>query len=389
MRAQVKELFSNYGEVFALWWDGCEHSPEELESAKTHAMVRKLQPQVLINNRAGLAEDIATPEQRIPPTGVVDAEGRPVVWEACITMTSHWWGYDRHETEFKSSETLIRMLVDIVSKGGNLLLNIGPKPDGTIQREFADRLRAIGRWLDSHGEAIYGTTASPFNLLPFYGRVTTKGSRLYVHIFEWPAEREVRLPGLASEVQRAWLVAKGKPAVECRREGKDWVIALPDRPPDRVVSVIGVDLDGPPQVEPLVIGPNEKQVIELPALYGQLDGPPGQRIRYETADGVIHAGNWIRAQDTIAWGFQCPKTGTYKLRLEYSVDKGEGGSECAAVVNDIELAFKTATTNGEFRTKTIGEVKLRKGDNSLVVKVVSLKSAAAMALRRAVLKPAK
>jgi alpha-L-fucosidase len=204
MRRQIKEIVTQ-GQPFVLWYDG------------------------------GWMNTI-TPEQRIPPTGIVDEDGNPAAWEACITMTGHWWGYDKEETAYKSSEYLIRMLVDIVSKGGNLLLNVGPKADGTIQREFVQRLEAIGKWMDKYSEAIYGTTASPFNLLPFYGRVTTKGDRLYVHVFEWPGDLTLRLPGLKNAVKRVSLVQKGRPRLAFERDGDDLVITLPKKAPDKVAG---------------------------------------------------------------------------------------------------------------------------------------------------------
>lgn len=390
MRAQIKELLTGYGDIFVLWYDGgWEGTAEELDSATTNAMARRLQPDILINNRSQLPEDLQTPEQRIPPTGLVDDDGNPVLWEACMTMTSHWWGYDKHETNFKSPEFLIRMLVDIVSKGGNLLLNVGPRPDGTIQKEFVDRLKAIGNWMDRHGEAIYGTTASPFNLLPFHGRVTTKGERLYAHVFDWPADGVLRLPGLGNEIKRAWVLEKGRPKLECERDGDDWLIRLPAKAPDKIASVIGVDLDGPPQVEPFVIAPDEKGVIDLPALHGLLDGTHGQRIRYETQEGIVHAGNWIRTPDTITWEFTVPKGGAYKLMLEYALPAGQGGSECAAVVNGKETPFKTTATGGEFKRKTVGEVRLKKGVNTLQIKADAIKKEKVMDLRGATLQAVK
>ncbi len=412
MRQHLKQLLTEYRPApFVLWYDGgWMNKPEELGGAETNAMARRLKPDILINDRHFTQEDLVTPEQRIPPTGMLDEEGKPVLWEACITMTSHWWGYDRHERAYKSSEFLIRMLVDIVSKGGNLLLNIGPKPDGTIQKEFVDRLEAIGRWMDKYSEAIYDTTASPFNLLPFYGRVTTKGNRLYVHVFEWPGDRQVRLPKLANQVKRAYLLEKGKAGLETERDGEDWVVKLPARPTDKAASVFVVELDGPPRVEPLKIGPDAKGTINLPALYGLLEGPHGQRIRYESRDGVIHAGNWIRPPDSIEWEFQAPKAGVYQVILDHAVEVGQGGSEVQLVLNgkvaprvapngvpfstgDGELVggathvFRTTSTGGAFRRRNIGNVKLRKGPNKLKLVVSKVRKEKSLDLRGVTLKP--
>jgi alpha-L-fucosidase len=412
MREHIEQLLTEYRPApFVLWYDGgWMNKPEELSGVETNAMARKLKPDILINDRHFTKEDLITPEQRIPPTGIFDEDGNPALWEACITMTSHWWGYDKHEKVFKTNEFLIRMLVDIVSKGGNLLLNIGPKPDGTIQKEFVSRLEAIGKWMDKYSEAIYDTTASPFNLLPFYGRVTTKGDKLYVHVFEWPGDLQARLPGLANEVKAAYLLQEDKPAVPFTRDGKDWVFGLPKKAPDKAASVFVVELDGPPQVTPVVLKPDAKGTLELPVLYGLLDGPHGMRIRYEAQDGVIHAGNWINPRDSVEWNFRVSKPGDYQVWLEYAVDDGQGGSEVEFIVNGKEVPLlapnglvfgsgnmqvgdeskrqvcKTSATGGEFKRKKAVLVRLKRGDNTLKVMVPKIKKERAMNLRGLVLK---
>ena len=144
-------------------------------------------PKLIVNDRLvrwGLKGDFGTPEQQIPDTGI---EGD---WETCMTMNDTW-GYKSYDDHWKSTETLLRNLIDIASKGGNYLLNIGPKSDGTIPQESIDRLHAMGQWMKVNGEAIYGTTASP-TPRPAWGRITTKAgdgtTTLYLHVFDWPAD---------------------------------------------------------------------------------------------------------------------------------------------------------------------------------------------------------
>ena len=407
MREHIEQLMTEYRPApFVLWYDGgWINKPEELGAAETNARARELKPDILINDRHFTKEDLVTPEQRIPPTGILDDDGQPALWEACITMTSHWWGYDEHETVYKTSEFLIRMLIDIVSKGGNLLLNIGPKGDGSIQEEFVERLQAFGAWMDKYSEAIYGTTASPFNLLPFHGRVTAKGDKLYVHVFEWPGDGVARLPQLANDVKKAYLLERGHPALTCERDGKDWVVQLPDSPTDGVASVFVVELDGPPKVKPMVLVPSAKGVCELPAIYGFLDGPHGMRIRYESRDGIIHAGNWINPKDSIEWSVKAPGPGNYQVWLDYAVMSGQGGSEIEFIVNGKEATrlapngmpfatggleaaagakrqiCKTRSTKGEFKRRKAVIVRLKRGTNIIKVMVPSIRRKEGMFLR--------
>ena len=415
MREHIRQLLTEYRPApFVLWYDGgWMNKPEDLEGDETNAMARELKPDILINDRHFTREDLITPEQRVPPTGILDENGEPALWEACITMTSHWWGYDAHETTYKSKAFLIRMLVDIVSKGGNLLLNVGPKPDGTIQKEFVTRLKAIGKWMNRYGEAIYETTASPFNLLPFYGRVTTKGSRLYVHVFEWPGDQILRLPNLHNRIVKAVLLGKKKQQLAVTRDGEDWLVALPEKAPDKAASVIAVDLDAPPKTTPLVLRPNKNGVLELPAVFGALDGPHGMRIRYESRDGKIHAGNWINPKDGIEWTCSMPKGGTYRVWLDYAVDPGNGGSEVEIIVNGREIprlapngmifgsgetesrggarrqTCRTQSTQGEFKKRKAALVRFRRGSNTIKITVPSIKRSEAMKLRGIILRPAR
>ena len=215
MDHQLRELLTRYGDVFVVWFDGLGH-PEKYQGARFHKLIRSLQPNALINDRIGLPGDFATPEQRLPAgiprrgaridgtgprdAGLATAPPSPAgfqPWETCMTI-NETWAYNRHDRRYKSSRDLIRALIDAASKGGNFLLNVGPTPEGAIQPEFQERLRAIGAWLRVNGEAIYGTTFGPLQNLPF-GRTTAKGTTVYLHVFDWPAQ-EVELNGLHARV---------------------------------------------------------------------------------------------------------------------------------------------------------------------------------------------
>jgi alpha-L-fucosidase len=168
---------------------------------------------------------------------------QPYPWEACMTI-GDYWQYSIKDTQFKSTTELIRRLVDVVSRGGNLLLNVGPTPDGDIPPPLVKRLQDIGAWLSVNGEGIYGTTASPFRTLPA-GKCTAKGNRLYIHLEQRP-DGPVRLPGLQNVILKAWLL-NGGAALAVDNEAK--TVALPETLPDPAVTTVVVELDAAPVVQ--------------------------------------------------------------------------------------------------------------------------------------------
>ena len=157
-----------------------------------------------------------------------------------MTMNTTW-GYSEHDHAWKSNETLIRNLVDIVSKGGNYLLNIGPKGDGSIPQESFESMHAIGRWMATNGEAIYGTTASPYER-PSWGRYTKKAGKLYAHVFDWPENGELRIPTGEMAIKRAYLLADpSHTPLETEEKQGTLIIQLPSEAPDKIVSVIAIE----------------------------------------------------------------------------------------------------------------------------------------------------
>jgi len=157
-----------------------------------------------------------------------------------MTMNTTW-GYSDHDHAWKSPETMIRNLVDIVSKGGNYLLNIGPKGDGSIPQESIESMRAIGRWMDVNGEAIYGTSASPYEK-PSWGRYTKKPGKLYVHVFDWPGSGIIEVPAAELSVTRAYLLAdSGETLLKTDKKSDALVIHVPRQAPDNIVSVIAIE----------------------------------------------------------------------------------------------------------------------------------------------------
>lgn len=383
MRGQLRELMTNYGRIDVLWFDGGWERKSQEDQDKFRdiiKMARSLQPQMLVNNRANIGGDFETPEQFIPATGVTSEDGKPVLWEVCMTTTTGhgsfaptaWWGYDHHETIFKPTDELVHKLIDVTSKGGNFLLNVGPEPTGKIRPEEAERLLGVGRWMKRHNSAIYGSTASPFRLLPFFGRVTHKGNTLYVHVFDWPEDRQLLLPGLKSNVKRAYVMGKPDKNIDVERKAGtgDVVIQLPSKPSDTVASVLVLEIDGPVDVEPVRIAPEADDVIELPAHYAEIQARHGQRAKPVSKAGRTYIGNWSNPHDVVVWQFTLPVAGTYTVRVD-----ARKASD-AALGQRIDVSVGDQTAKGKINADSVtmdGQLRLDAGERSISVKLPDAK----------------
>jgi len=239
---QVKELLTNYGEVSVLWWDTPTNMTDEA-ALKLQALL-KLQPNIITNDRLkrpNFSGDTKTPEQKIPTVEELDGTD----WETCMTMNGTW-GYRTSDNKWKSTETLIHNLCDIASKGGNYLLNVGPKPDGTFPEQSIKALQEMGNWMKINGEAIYATKAGPFQSLA-WGRSTRKESSdntiLYLSVFNWPEDGKLLLPGIQNKTMNAILLAD-KSIWKTENTPEGIVIHLPAKAPDAIASVIKLSVKG-------------------------------------------------------------------------------------------------------------------------------------------------
>jgi alpha-L-fucosidase len=179
MFGQIRELLTNYGKIDVLWFDGqWERSPEQLKAKELRDMIHSLQPEILINDRLPGQGDFDTPEQFVPP------ELQQRMWETCLTMNTSW-GYNPTDPEHKTARELIHIMCEVAAKGGNLLLNVSPKGNGTLPDEHIERLKTIGQWMTRNGESIVGTTPG-LEPWQFYGPSTRKGNTVYLHLLMKP-----------------------------------------------------------------------------------------------------------------------------------------------------------------------------------------------------------
>jgi alpha-L-fucosidase len=209
LHGQVRELLTGYGRIDVMWfdfsytdrwWGG--KGKEDWGSDELMAMVRELQPGIIVNDRLEVGGDLVTPEQ-YQPARAPARDGEPVLWEACQTLNGSW-GYDRDNLDWKSPELLVKMLVDSVSKDGNLLLNVGPTGRGEFDPRALATLASIGEWMRLHERSVRGARPAGYAAPPDC-RFTQKGNRLYLHLFSWPMGH-VHLAGLGGRVKYAQLL---------------------------------------------------------------------------------------------------------------------------------------------------------------------------------------
>ena len=290
MESHLRKLLTGYGDVSIIWFDGLVNH-QKYDPPRFHRLIHELSPQTLINDRLGDDYDFITPEQFIPRKGIPVRTGKPPAsnqggeglfrsmpaliktpilgrwlrtqlgkyadgeleltqipqevfpdaqhfqpWETCMTMGQSW-GYNPNETRWKGPQQLVRNLVDVVSAGGNYLLNVGPAADGTFPPQAIERLQYVGKWLKRNAPAIYGTSyARPMTGFP--GKVTCKDGCFYLHLAEWPASRLIQIEDFPGPVASVSLLSGEE--LSFLEEAGELSISLPDQAPDEALSVIAV-----------------------------------------------------------------------------------------------------------------------------------------------------
>ena len=346
---QVREILTHYGQVAVLWWD----TPIGMNQQRADQLqpLINLQPGIITNNRlgGGYRGDLETPEQHIPATGL-DYD-----WETCMTM-NNTWGYKSYDQDWKSTEVLIHNLVDIASKGGNYLLNVGPTAQGEIPPASVKRLHSIGQWMHTNSESIYGTTASPFTKLA-WGRCTKKvfcnGAVLYLHVFDWPSTGILRVPGLKNEVMQAYFLADLQHTIPVKHDEDGVILTLPASALDSTDTVLVLKVHGQLDVEAVLPKPNSQGILTLPAALAEIHNPQsGTHARLEEKNGQTNIGFWTDPEAEIQWDFKIEQAQAYDIRASVAC---ESDTHCHILLGRQEIDCSIAAT-GDY--ETYQEIKL-------------------------------
>lgn len=354
---QVKEILTQYGPIGLIWFD----TPRSINLEQSQYLVdlvHQLQPACLVNGRVGNdAGDYKTMgDNEIPRTPIEDA------WETPATLNKTW-GYKKDDTNFKSPNEVIHKLVNIVSKGGNYLLNVGPTAEGVIPQGSIEVLQSVGDWMEVNSESIYETSATSLGPLP-WGMSTTKPGKIYLHIFKWPRDGKLIVPGIKSEVKKASLLAAKDKNLEITKKGDNLIISLPLKAPDRIDSVIVLQV------------PEKLQIDKTRVLMKNYSNILGSFEAATSGNAELVKCHWSKdlgdhyfdefitslnsPEDISRWTFKTIEPGEYRVKVVYSAQKPVGNQNFVLEFGQNKLPFKCEQTVdiSEQKTVDIGTISI-------------------------------
>jgi alpha-L-fucosidase len=313
VKPQVKELLTNYGPIYCMWFDNPSMINRE-QAQELVDLVHGLQPNCLVNGRVGFGLG----DYAIPTDNQVETDNPEQIWEATVTMNDTY-GYRKDDNNWKSVSTLICQLVRCASRNGNYLLNVGPTGEGLIPQPSIDRLRAVGKWMKVNGESIYSTKGSPFPYNLEWSMITTRPGKIYVHVFNWPGEI-LEIHGIKSRVKRAYLLADPSTSLKIKQKSDkkhnlySVILNVPSEAPDENDSVVVLEFDPDSEIEVfkgLIQQPDGTTTLDpLLAILNKIASKSSLRI-----DNRGYAINWTNAEDSINWDFSMFSKGEYELQV--------------------------------------------------------------------------
>ena len=403
MNGQLRELLTNYGKIDILWFDSYGHGDlvDFWKIGSTWSLIKSLQPGILVNNRLAMLGrygaqpvpyrgDFDTPEQKL---GAFQ-NTRP--WESCITLSAaSTWSYRPNDTA-RSFETCIHSIASCATGDGNILLDVGPSPEGEIFDSEVSRLAEIGDWMKTCGSSIYGTSGGPYSNSGKWGGSTCKGNTIYLHIFHWPGD-SLELPPLKAKVLKIGNLSNPSAVPTFQQDEKSLVIQLPKDQQDKVDTVITLELSAPARDEmnsghPIAVGntsltPSSKDSLVLTADQATIGAKPAQ---LQNLAGISNIGNWKTTTSTLSWNATLPKAGTYLVKLTYSCDPNFQGAHYTLKARDQSLTGVVAATAGwnDFQTVPVGELTIANaGPLTLTITPTSIPHHAVMNLEQLELDP--
>ena len=363
---EVKQLLTDYGPIGIFWWD----TPRKMTKESFDALhsLTKLQSDVITNDRLGddYPGDYKTFERHIPDRAPVGKD-----WEVCMPISGSW-GYKIGDDNFKSTTKLIHNLIEIASMGGNYLLNVSPTGEGTLLPQAVERLKAVGQWMEVNGESIYGTQASPMGKLE-WGRCTSKESNgettLYFHVYDWPADGKLLVPGLKNAVQKVSLLDGG---AELKAESSDAgvMVSLPAEAPDEHASVISMKVAGTLEVEAVLPTVGKDGKLALTADRAYINNNEGSKnAGLSTHDDIAHINYWVDNEASVEWAFRTKMPGEYEVIAELAVEAPKTKFNIDVAGQSLSAEVESTGGYSKYKEKSVGTIKIgQAGDHTLRVK---------------------
>lgn len=334
VKPQLTELLTNYGPIWLVWFDIDGIMDSKAQSQSLVDLVHRLQPRALASGRVGhgVGDFKQVGDNEIPVNAIDE------LWETTVTLNNSY-GYKRTDRNWKTPTDIVRGLVNVVSKGGAYTLNIGPDGKGDIPEASVRILQEVGKWMGKYGESIYGTTSDPIGRVP-WGVCTAKTEVVYLHVFKWPENGSLLVPGIQNRIKRAYLLADPRktPLASERISDRDVRLRIaainqPAENLDPMDTVVVLELHGKPDVDRsgLVITDNYRN--ELQAFDAKIRGDAA-KYTFLHYHGRINSSiiDWNNAGDTVSWDLRTVGQGRFAIELEYAATSEMHGNEFEVVL---------------------------------------------------------